>query len=362
MDVEQKVGTYRSQVHIYERFTVKVRELLEELLGSNNINATYEHRTKSVGSFKEKISRPDKSYDDPLHDITDLCGIRIIVRRVSDVLDVIDVIKGEFHIDDENSVYKAEELNVDQFGYTSVHLVISLDKGRCALTEWRLFKEIKVEIQIRTILQHAWAVISHAFDYKVGADIPREFRRRLFRLSALFELADEELDQLADDIEEKVEKYRSSLGAGDTQIELNVDSLRTYLETANEAKYWVDFVASHFSTPIVNLGDLSWTLNFIKFFGLKTIKDLQRLLINTRGWGEALLVEHINHITRTKSVMKVQDVTVNGILLVLTLAANVEYISLESLANEFPTIAFDDVYSAAVKVRGMGVEKSEKAD
>jgi hypothetical protein len=51
-------------------------------------------------------------------------------------------------------------------------------------------------VQVRTVLQHAWASISHALQYKQEDDIPRALRRRLARISALLEVADEEFAEL----------------------------------------------------------------------------------------------------------------------------------------------------------------------
>jgi GTP pyrophosphokinase len=285
MDIEQSVLQYSERFQVYERFTTKVRGLLEELLRTNEINFSSEHRTKDINHFREKITRPGKSYVNPLNEITDLCGVRIIVRQLADVNKAISIIKNEFKVDDSNSVYKAEELNVDQFGYTSVHLVVNLNVGRAALTEWRQFEGLKIEIQIRTILQHAWAVISHPFDYKVGADIPREFRRRLFRLSALFQLADEELDQLVEDIEEKIADYKASLNKGNAQIELNVDSLRAYMESAREFKYWVDYLRKDLGLPLDKWGDISKTIRITTICKLNTIDDIRRVITSAQSWG-----------------------------------------------------------------------------
>lgn len=357
MDIEQAVNGYRAQIHTYERFTLKVRDLLDELLTTDGVNATYEHRTKDVDHFREKITRLGKSYNDPLREVTDLCGVRIIVRRVTDVLKVVEIVKNEFDIDDENSVYKADELDVNQFGYTSVHLVATLNKSRHTLTEWKPFSQIKAEIQVRTILQHAWAVISHAFDYKVGADIPREFRRRLFRLSALFELADEELDNLVDGIEEKIEEYRESLSTGDRQIELNVDSLRTYLETAIEFQYWVDYVQNKFRMSLEPPGDVSRSVAIFKYFGVDSMEGLQQLVNGARAWGESFFEEFYPKIADREGIsLEKIKTTKNGLLSLLVVAANAERIDPEKAAEDLDLGGIDVVRETALQVRGIDLK------
>ncbi|MNJ50543.1 GTP pyrophosphokinase YwaC [compost metagenome] len=55
---------------------------------------------------------------------------------------------------------------------------------------------LKAEIQIRTMLMHAWAAISHKLLYKKEDDAPTQVKRQLNRLSALIELADEQFDSI----------------------------------------------------------------------------------------------------------------------------------------------------------------------
>jgi trimethylamine:corrinoid methyltransferase-like protein len=53
------------------------------------------------------------------------------------------------------------------------------------------------EVHVRTVLQHAWAAISHSLQYKKEDDVPAALRRRLNRLAALLELADQEFTTLS---------------------------------------------------------------------------------------------------------------------------------------------------------------------
>jgi putative GTP pyrophosphokinase len=336
MDIEQAVEQYRNTYPQYQRFTNRLQTLLEELLQSEHIKFNLEHRTKDVDHFREKLTRPGKSYSNPVNEITDLCGIRIILYRISDVPSVVSILKKEFCIDDKNSVYKAEELKVDQFGYTSVHLVISLLERRAVLSEWRQFEHFKAEIQVRTILQHAWAVISHEFDYKVGADIPREFRRRLFRLSALFELADEELDHLVNEIQKTIENYKKSLDQGITEIELNVDSLRTYIESAEEVQYWQGQVGRIAGKQPANWGDLSQDIKVAKHCGLTNIEDIKKLLESARGWGEEILEKYYDALTKLHGVPRNRvSPTLDGVVNLLIVASNAKRFTPDILEKEF---------------------------
>lgn len=84
---------------------------------------------------------------------------------------------------------------------------------------------------MRTILQHAWASISHSLDYKYGQDAPVEVRRKLFQVAALIEIGDSLFQGFKEDLEAVREDYKSSmLGKGWRKLEINLESLVTSWE------------------------------------------------------------------------------------------------------------------------------------
>jgi putative GTP pyrophosphokinase len=104
--------------------------------------------------------------------VTDLVGARVITYFADDVDRVARIIRNldNFEIDPRNSVDKRRALQADQFGYQSLHLVALLSKRRI-FTENREFEGLKIEIQIRSLLQHTWAEIEHAY-YKAERTLP----------------------------------------------------------------------------------------------------------------------------------------------------------------------------------------------
>ena len=144
----------------------------------------------------EKIRREGKSYNNPLEEVTDLAGVRIICYFVSDVDKIVPWIKNEFVVDETRSVDKRKSIDPSVFGYASVHLIVELSEARIRLPEYSAFKDMKCEVQIRTILQHSWAEIEHDIVYKASEDIPFELRRRFASLAGLLEIADREFESL----------------------------------------------------------------------------------------------------------------------------------------------------------------------
>jgi len=226
----------------FERFEKLLRDLVENLIKNEGIHVQISSRTKSIQSFKEKMERKEKegkSYLDPLNQITDLVGIRIITHYLKDIDKISDLIKNEFEIDETNSLDKSEILDIDQFGYKSVHYIISLSSSRRDLSEWGEFKKFKAEIQVRTILQHAWAEIDHEIRYKNEENIPAEIKRRIYRLMALFELADEEFQNLKYSTDEIKGKYLKDITGGYLKIKLNILSLGSYFLYTKQDEKWM---------------------------------------------------------------------------------------------------------------------------
>lgn len=352
MNVNEAVQAYQEQRPTYEQFTAELSNLVEKLLNAEAIDYTIEHRTKEIGHFREKITRAGKNYIDPLEEITDLCGLRVILRRISDVAKVVELIRDEFDIDEPNSTDKEEELEVDQFGYLSVHLVVQLKEDRTSLREWKHLKQLKAEIQVRTVLQHAWALISHGFDYKARADIPRPIRRQLFRLSALLEVADTEFDQIAKDIEELLERYKTEVSEGNTSIELNVDSLRIYIETAPEVQYWLDFLRTEVGTNIKAWDDLSVTMLIAKQGGIDTLNKLKSVVQEAKGWGEVFFKDYYTRYS-TEYELEPADLTTPSDIVVaeLIIATYAESFTPALIFDLLGTLSSRYILNAALAAR-----------
>lgn len=336
MNVEQIIRNFNDRLPVQKEFTKKLEQLIGELLQDANIKFGIESRTKEADHLRQKLVRPGKSYVDPLRDITDLSGIPVVCHRLSDINIAISIIEYQFEIDQTNSVYKVNELKVDQFGYLSIHLVVSLNKARLSLPEWSRFKDYKAEVQLRTILQHAWAVVSHQFDYKVGADIPSEFRRQLYRLAALFEMADEELDRLVSDIARKIQEYKDALIEGKVVLGINVDSLRSYIETSKEVSYWNNFLRTATKHRVESWGDLSRDVRFAEHCGLKSIDDIDKVLSSAHGWGEEFLREYYDYFFAVNNTTPDKVTTViNGVVAMLLVATFIDKFTPEIMDKQF---------------------------
>jgi len=158
-------------------------------------------RSKTIESFKNKIKggigfKPKE--------MQDLAGIRIICYVKSDVEKISNLVENTFEIDSSKSHDKSKILDENEMGYQSIHYVAKLPRSRLdAADEMKRFANLQFEIQIRTILQHAWAEIQHDEIYKNRERLPAEVKRRFYLVSSVLESADNEFETLHN----KGEKY-----------------------------------------------------------------------------------------------------------------------------------------------------------
>ncbi len=196
---------HQEMISLSGTYTPKLVELVRKLLEIGDINYhLIESRTKDPTSIREKLLR--RGIVKANERINDISGIRVIVYYQEDVERISDIIHKNFTVDFGNSVDKQDFLNYNEFGYLSRHYIVSLSQTRCELPEWKEYSRCQAEIQVRTVLQHAWAAISHELYYKKEYEIPKNLQRNLFRLAGLFELADEQFANIRRDHDLLVEK------------------------------------------------------------------------------------------------------------------------------------------------------------
>lgn len=232
MDTNAAISVFQKNHPAYCVFTSRLHDLIEELLKQGAIKTHFmESRAKTLESFSDKVNRPGKSYKNPVDEMPDLCGIRVIVYYTDDLLKVGALLKEEFNIIEEELSHQPSGYSADKFGYLSAHYVIGLAKNRAMLPEWRGFAKMHAEIQVRTVLQHAWAAVSHALQYKREGDVPFELRRRLFRLAGLFEIADEEFIAVRNEDAKRTNEAKQAIAAGNEEIRLDAPALIGFIET-----------------------------------------------------------------------------------------------------------------------------------
>ena len=197
--VQQYAAQYPELRRAAEQWIGLVTSILDDA-GINYLSVT--GRAKSISSFADKAARTEdavRSFPDPLTQITDTLGVRVITYVHSDVAAVVDLLGDQVVIHDDRDMGR-ETASEGRFGYASRHLLIGLDAARESLPQHELLRGRRAQVQIRTVLQHAWAEFEHDIRYKgtIPAEHVPDFDRRFTLAAGLLELADREFSTIRD--------------------------------------------------------------------------------------------------------------------------------------------------------------------
>jgi ppGpp synthetase/RelA/SpoT-type nucleotidyltranferase len=208
--LDRQVGGYRRARPGYEQLAA----ILEQILGTAAATlaplAIVQSRTKGIVSFAEKALRSRPHNPDPLHQLTDLCGARIIARNRAEVDAVSQYIEDSFDIDWSNSVDTTRRLDPDEFGYRSIHYIVSLRAGMdYGVSVPPSVVGLKAEVQVRTTVEHAWADFDHDLGYKGAFDLPVAVQREIAVIAAQLEDVDRSFTRIQDGLAD----YAASFGA-----------------------------------------------------------------------------------------------------------------------------------------------------
>jgi ppGpp synthetase/RelA/SpoT-type nucleotidyltranferase len=205
MELDGKYKILRPQ---YEKMAERVREALKIKVEEAGLKITpIICRAKTIESFLDKLQR--KSYSDPLSEITDLAGVRIVCMYEPDIKKIEDIIQREFKVCERVDKYR--EAGSDKMGYLGLHFIVKL-RDHYSGPHYDGLHALKCEIQVRTILQDSWALISHHLVYKEESSIPNKIRRDLNNVASLLEIA----QGVFDTAKEKIESYVTEIHQKET--------------------------------------------------------------------------------------------------------------------------------------------------
>jgi ppGpp synthetase/RelA/SpoT-type nucleotidyltranferase len=156
----------------YAEFAGVVREILEKAIsGAGGVPRpqSIQYRSKETSHLKPKLEARGSLESSSIEDeIKDLAGVRLIFYTNTDVDRFLNsrLIPQNFEVHwDQARIHHPTEENAKQ-RYQAIHYTVSLNEARTALAEYAKFKGLRCEIQIQTILIHAWAETSHDITYK----------------------------------------------------------------------------------------------------------------------------------------------------------------------------------------------------
>jgi ppGpp synthetase/RelA/SpoT-type nucleotidyltranferase len=265
---EQTAGPVHAAVQTYAELrpglvevTAHYVDLITRLLDDAGINyLTVSGRTKSVASFAAKANRAEPGtpvHDDPLTGITDLCGVRVITYVLSDVAAVADLLAAQLRILDDRDLAQ-ETASRGGFGYASRHVLVEQVEDDP--------QPQPASVQIRTVLQHAWAEFEHDIRYKgtVPEQHAPDLDRRFTLAAGLLELADREFSEIRDRLQAAQPRHRDGEDPGDPR--LSAQDLASFLSNQYADAGWSR--TDHYA----------WISGLLLELGITSLEELAGLL------------------------------------------------------------------------------------
>jgi ppGpp synthetase/RelA/SpoT-type nucleotidyltranferase len=308
------LDAYLSRQATFKVLGQSLHARLEQVLESGGVKVhAISYRVKDPRSLAHKLGRPDKTYQ-RLEDITDLIGLRVITYFEDSVDQVDSLLKEHFRVDSSRSVDKRRRHDPHSFGYVSLHSICHPPEDLLREhPDWNW----PFEIQIRTILQHAWAEIEHDLGYKSAESVPLPVRRRFSRLAGLLELADSEFVELRRSMQDYVREVAQQARLAPDTLELDTVLLQSLMEGGPVAELDLT-LAGRLGRPLsptpfypayvtrmlrlVELGDPSRILKRLEVFSSRLLAFAERYFrFTTEAWGFG--AEKLHNVQRGYSLL-----------------------------------------------------------
>ena len=222
----QQMEAYARELAHYQAYAEALKRVLRLACKESIPDVIVQARAKTMSSFVEKCIRKFKKYPNPVKDFTDLCGARVIVQTLAQVKAVKRFIEQNFDAFEQED--KSSLLGEDKFGYRDMHYLVRLRQDRAQPVGFTKQECDDIggrvaEVQVRSIVQHAWADILHDRIYKAPLKLSTEARRTGALLAAIMEDGDRSFDQLAGELDGMTANYSAYASRENVQKEIKVN-------------------------------------------------------------------------------------------------------------------------------------------
>ncbi|ENY8013134.1 GTP pyrophosphokinase family protein [Vibrio fluvialis] len=296
---------WHSEKPIYQawgNFVVSKINSTIESLGfnlSNYVKITPFSRVKDDSSLVDKaFYRPDKSYEHPYEEIEDKVGCRFVVLLIDQVEQIANIVRTDTSwVAEECRHFNDERRNAPLlFTYQSVHFVVR-SIGSIEFEGKTIPDGTPCEIQIRTLLQHAYAELTHDSIYKTKKIVKPEIHRTVARSMALIETTDDFFKEVSNSLQGPTEKY-DVVSTLDSLYEefMSVQPLEMQKSSYFILDSFEDLFESRFQSRVRQLieNDSYDLVNIIKINAQKNPFYKQSIAIFA-GW---LIIERRNRVVR----------------------------------------------------------------
>ena len=210
---------YREHIDTYDKVLFEINRRMRAALQNCGLRSTIKYRVKSFESYHAKLLRlvrlPENTGRGSVC-VTDVIAMRIVCPFLEDVALAERCMRSQFHVSEIDR--KGAEFSVREFGYESVHCLIRVPDD--LLDSFHLAGPFECEVQIRTLLQDAWAEVEHELVYKAEyTPFDESVKRKLAALNANLSLSDITFQEIRDyqrrlhgELRKRRESYWSLIG------------------------------------------------------------------------------------------------------------------------------------------------------
>lgn len=191
MNISEIVTSWQKDEPIYKELGLIVSDFIQRDIPSKGIFPQVSYRTKELHSIIKKLKKKNREKSYLYSDLKDKLGLRVICDFQEDLVRVDEFLREKFSV--ENIEYKQDKIHFNTLDYVSNHYDVKLNRLIDYGVDIAKYQELILEIQVRTLNQHAWANSAHLLSYKLEEDLPPKLARRIYRLLSLYEIADDEL-------------------------------------------------------------------------------------------------------------------------------------------------------------------------
>jgi len=322
---------YKEKRELYERALRQVADCIDDIRKDFAADKLFRvsvipQRIKSLDSLKVKAYEKSISISSEIFEkILDIAGLRIVVNNLCDIPRLIEKIKlsSKLHYDD--SSYEDKIKVPLESGYRAIHFIVYTDvefKGRTY--------KIPCEIQVHTLFQHSWSVLTHDDIYKGPRDLPTVIQKLPRRLADQLAGLDEIAQDIRDELSKEVEPPRV-VGDDAPLIKESISFIVYELFNSKPPEYVLQSALNELSDiGLHTVGDLKHNLPDTKvierlnmlhqrFFGNWPIDDIDKLIwgtkvkvVGNRAYAEFVdrvkdEWEEIERITRRESLSALPD-------------------------------------------------------
>ncbi len=181
----------------------RLQEYVEQCLKGVSRIDRVSARAKAVERFVQKALKAKADgtpkYSDPLSQIQDQIGVRIVTFYVSDVDRVSKIVETYLRPVEKQAILPESD---SEFGYVGKHYILFVPTDLFDASIPRDKAPTFFELQIKTLFQHAWSEAEHDVGYKPTEALGRDQKRRIAFTAAQAWGADHIFNELFVEIEE----------------------------------------------------------------------------------------------------------------------------------------------------------------